>query len=374
MIKSIPLDAKIECTDGSGGDMVSVIVDPASHAITHIVVLDPSYTDPEERLVPLDKVVDTTHDRIHLNCTRAELSEMPKFIQKHYMQQIIPGYGQIYSQPYLTMASEPVPLESTEEIIPRGEFSLHRGAAVEAVDGHVGHVGDLLIDPANGEITHFILLAGHWWDKKEIALPVSVILKVDRDLVQLKINQDEIKLLPSIPVHRSWKDLHATDLELLTWVFTQQNQAEKILQSLMELAKQDAIELLYTCVLQKGPDGKLSLHETKAVDLRHNVIIGAVAGGLAGLLVGPVAAAAAATAAGAAAGKHAENNMDVGFTAEQISSLNQQLAPGSSALVVLVEYTWLEAIQTNLASAGGNFSHNTLAFNNPNPGGEKAES
>ena len=47
MIKSISVGSKVICTDGPGGITTAVIVDPVSHSLTHLAVVEES--DPARR-------------------------------------------------------------------------------------------------------------------------------------------------------------------------------------------------------------------------------------------------------------------------------------------------------------------------------------
>ena len=77
----IPLNANVECMDGSCGESITVIVNPTTNKVTHFVVRYKGLPDPDQRLVPVDQVLDTSSDLIRLRCTKAELAEMDHFIE-----------------------------------------------------------------------------------------------------------------------------------------------------------------------------------------------------------------------------------------------------------------------------------------------------
>ena len=92
------------------------------------------------------------------------------------------------------------------ENIPPNELTMHRGSQVYATDGLVGQVDEFLVEPKDGHITHLILREGHLWGKKDVSIPVSRIDHIEKDIVYLKINKDEIGSLPTLTIHRSgWK-------------------------------------------------------------------------------------------------------------------------------------------------------------------------
>jgi uncharacterized membrane protein len=106
--------------------------------------------------------------------------------------------------------------------------------------------------------------------------------------------------------------------------------------------------------------GEIKIREAKKLPSRRRVALGLALGGLAGLVVGPVAFAAGAVA-GAVAGKKSAKKVEVGFSEEKLRQLNDYLAPGGSALVLLVEHRWFNTLQLELAEYGGQFIHERLA-------------
>ena len=82
-MKNIPVNAKVECTDGQGGESTYLIIDPTSRKLTHVVI-ETKFPDPVERLVPVKYVVETSSDTINLSCTKEELAQMEPFTETHF--------------------------------------------------------------------------------------------------------------------------------------------------------------------------------------------------------------------------------------------------------------------------------------------------
>lgn len=110
----------------------------------------------------------------------------------------IPQYGgpHAYMTPY-AVPVEPVAVPVEVERVPLGELAVHRGTQVEATDGKVGEVGELLVDPESEHVTHMILSEGHLWGKQDIMLPLSAIDRVEDDTVYLKLDKMVRCLAPS---------------------------------------------------------------------------------------------------------------------------------------------------------------------------------
>ena len=365
MISSIPIGAKVICTDGPGGQTTALVVDPVSHSLTHIAVVEKSIWHDEERLVPIDRVVKTTRDEVHLNCSIEDLAKMEPFTRTHYLEMDQGAEGYAYSRPYMSMYPDPMMspevayMTVQDQLLPEGEVAITRGMAVEATDGLVGQVGELLIDPS-GKVTHFLLMKGHGWGKKEVAIDVSSIARVETDTIYLKIDKEKIAQLPSLPVKRNWNEVFATDLELMVWTFNEKDAAQRAFEKVQELCKQYELDVLNTTVMEKNTKGEIQIHEDKKIPSKRRVALGIALGGLAGLVIGPLAFAAGAIA-GAVAGKKSAKKIEVGFSEEKLRKLNESLVPGGSALLLIVEHRWFNTLQLEMADSGGQLIYERLS-------------
>ena len=218
-MKSIPLNVEVTCTDDNCGKSSHVIINPLDRSITHVVVEYDSFNDSNKRLVPLDKIIETTDNSIQLKCTTEELIGMEKFTETHYINSDAAEYAAFdplaersvneldsFSMlPYVYPESNIYSIPVEDERIPPGEIAVHRGADVEATDGHVGRVAEFVIDPTDGHITHLVLREGHLWSEKELTLSLSTVERMDEDAVYLNLDKKAVKSLPAIPVKRFYR-------------------------------------------------------------------------------------------------------------------------------------------------------------------------
>jgi len=198
-----PMNAEVHCSEGAIGLSTYLIANPITHQMTYLVVqsdLPPFY----EYLVPVELVEAVTPTMIKLNCTLEEFFHMELFIEEEFIPTEMPSH---LSWPYCV----PIPgvvLEETayipveHEYIPQGEFAVRRGARVEASDGYIGQVDELLINSINMEVTHLVLRGHPIPKQKEIAIPVSQIERVDENTVHLKLDRQGVNALPPTPIHR----------------------------------------------------------------------------------------------------------------------------------------------------------------------------
>ena len=236
-MKDIPLNARVESVDGPCGQSTRVIVNPETLRVTHFVVRQeaPPQT---QRLVPVDQVVETTRDLIRLRCTGDELGKMKQFLVTEYRQVEIPRYiGGQAGQPSRSVP-EIVTLPVEEERVPAGGQAIREGARIEATDGKVGRVDELLLDSDSGQITHLVLREAHMWGVKDVALPVSVVEKVVKGTVYLKLDKATISGMLAIPAKRGYG---TTDVELVVLTLKETSQADKALQTLRQAVKDGAI-------------------------------------------------------------------------------------------------------------------------------------
>jgi len=199
---NVPINAKVECTDGACGRSTTVVVNPVNRSVTHVAIEDKSLPDNTTRLVPMANVAEVTDDRIRLSCTRADVAKLGPFVVADFIQQSPSGgaysSGDGYSAGYVFDDTAYDAVEEQE--IPEGELGLYGGMHVEASDGRVGTVDQLVLDPKSGAITGLVMRKGHLWGSKDVTVPVGQIESVDGDAVHLKLDTSAVGALPAMKV------------------------------------------------------------------------------------------------------------------------------------------------------------------------------
>ena len=346
-MKNVPLNAQVECADGPCGTSVAVIVDPKTLKPTHVVVKGKERPH-TQWLVPVEEVAESSADLICLQCGAGGLAGMPPFIVKGYRQVAVPRYvGPDMAAPVYSADVET--LEVERQMTPDGEVAVRYGMEVVATDGPVGTVHELVSDPNTGQITHFVVREGHPWDKTDVVLPLSVISTAGREKIFLTLDLETIGYLLSVPAR--WK-AGQSGVELVVLTSGDAGTAKEARRALKESAKKEDLEVLSVAVLTKDQDGKVSVAESEDVSSRHGALCGAITGGLLGLIGGPAGVVLGA-AAGAATGGIAAGKIDMGFSDAYLAKMEENLQPGSSALVVLVEPAWAEKVSAVLAGFQG---------------------
>jgi hypothetical protein len=121
-------------------------------------------------------------------------------VVKEYKHVEIPRYsgaetGQVEG---VSMPPDVLTVRQEVEQVPSGERALHQGAHVNATDGKVGTVDELLLNDS-GQISHLVMHKGHLWGKKQVIVPLSAVDKVVDDTVYLKLDKATVSTLLTIP-------------------------------------------------------------------------------------------------------------------------------------------------------------------------------
>jgi len=182
------MGATASCVDGPGGKVSRVIIDPATETVTHLVI-EPKHWLGVGRLVPLD-LVDTTGGGLSLRCTVEEFGNLEPAEEAELAEDVTGGLA--LNAPM--GATSPVPV-ILQDVVPLGETDVERGEPVHAVDGEIGRVEGLLVDPDNHRVTHVLLQEGHLWGRKKVSIPVSAVTGVENG-IQLSLTRKQVEDLP----------------------------------------------------------------------------------------------------------------------------------------------------------------------------------
>jgi sporulation protein YlmC with PRC-barrel domain len=201
------IGVEASCSDGICGEVSRVVIDPIAQTVTHLVV-EPKHRQGLGRLVPLD-LADATVEEVRLRCTSAEFERLDAAEETQFLpgSSGYAGYGtdQALSWPYyglgggMGMGVGGVPQAVTYETLPLGEVAVRRGEQVHTTDGDIGRVQGLVMNPRDHHVTHVLLQEGHLWGRKEVAIPISAVTRVD-DGIQLNITKQEVQDLPPVDI------------------------------------------------------------------------------------------------------------------------------------------------------------------------------
>jgi sporulation protein YlmC with PRC-barrel domain len=201
------IGAAAACSDGPCGAVSRVVVDPVARELTHLVI-EPEHRSGLGRLVPLEMIEAEAGD-VRLRYTLAEFEKLPSAEETDFLPGGS-GYNayaahEAYYWPYFGLeggADPKLALASaveTRDMLPPGEIGVRRGEAVHASDGEIGQVEGFVVDSAQGHVTHVLLQEGHLWGRKQVAIPIGSVEKIDRGIT-VQLTKHEIEALPAVRV------------------------------------------------------------------------------------------------------------------------------------------------------------------------------
>jgi uncharacterized membrane protein len=163
--------------------------------------------------------------------------------------------------------------------------------------------------------------------------------------------------------------------ELVVIAFNAMNKAAEVLNVLQQLDKENVVELKNAATIVRNTKGEIDITETREYDTKKGAIAGAVAGGLLGLLVNKMGlidkvsgkhvgiweSGSMGAMTGASMGSYlADKLLDLGFKDNYLKELAQELSPGSSALVAVIEFEKVEEAMKSLEPFKGKILRQTL--------------
>jgi len=185
------IGAQAYCSDGVCGEVSRLIIDPATQAVTHLVI-DPKQRHEPGRLVPAG-LADVVAGEIRLRCTTAEFGKLEAAEDIEQVQGVGAGVPLDAGR---TPMGVPRPSRIViQDVVPVGEAEVGHGEPVHALDGEIGRVEGFIVDPDDHRVTHVLLQEGHFWGRKEIAIPISAVTRVDKG-IRLNITKQQVEELP----------------------------------------------------------------------------------------------------------------------------------------------------------------------------------
>ena len=187
------IGARASCTDGHCGEVRRLIIDPATEAVTHLVI-QPGLRHGPARLVPAD-LIDAAAGEVRLRCTLAEFENLDPAQETVMVDG--PGLGISSMYAGLPMGMPESPPFVVQDVVPVGETEVSPGDPVHALDGEIGQVQGFLVDSGDHRVTHVLLREGHLWGRKEVAIPVSAVTGVDAG-IRLNLTKEQVAGLPPV--------------------------------------------------------------------------------------------------------------------------------------------------------------------------------
>jgi uncharacterized membrane protein len=138
-------------------------------------------------------------------------------------------------------------------------------------------------------------------------------------------------------------------VELLVAAWPDATAAGAALEELRAAKKQHLIGIVQAATVVVDADGKLRITDTKDMGPGKGAIVGGVLGAGLGLITGGVGWL---LLGGGAIGALAAKARDGGLSDDRLRELGERMTPNSSAVVAVVELTWVADVEREFASVG----------------------
>jgi uncharacterized membrane protein len=158
--------------------------------------------------------------------------------------------------------------------------------------------------------------------------------------------------------------MNNSPVEIIVAAFSSPERAGQVMTDLKEGRKEGLNGIVDAAVVVKGADGKLKITDSRRHATR-GFITGGVIGGVLGLLItAPIAGVAipvgAVALGGGALGGLIDKLRSTPLKAE-MKNVGSALPPNSSAIVAIIEHTWVSRLEDLLAAEGAKIVEDAIA-------------
>ncbi len=205
------LGSEVTCTDGPAGALVRVVVDPDTHAVTHLVV-GPRHGRARGHLVPVGLLAPADRSGLlTLDCTLYALaalqsSEHAELIAAGSLDDPLLGWpfygigggGVGMGSGLDVQALASGPQVRLEDRVPDGEVEVRRHEEALGTDGVVGRVRGLRMTDQGHLVSQVLLGVGHRWDERLVAVPAGAVTGM-REVLSLDLSTAEVEAFAAAP-------------------------------------------------------------------------------------------------------------------------------------------------------------------------------
>jgi len=138
-------------------------------------------------------------------------------------------------------------------------------------------------------------------------------------------------------------------VELLVAAWPDASAAGEALEALEEAKKEHLVGIVQAATVVVDADGKLRIKDTKDMGPKKGAVVGGLLGAGLGLITGGVGWL---LLGGGAVGALAAKARDGGLSDARLKELGERMTPNSSAIVAVVELTWVADVEREFANIG----------------------
>lgn len=217
MVSNLCLGASVEGIEGTKlGKVKYLVADPTSNEVSYVVI-ERGILNIQDKLIDLHKVKDCTDDGkcVRIDLSKEELDAMPDFIEKDYSAKSSGGHlypvsgtptvsvsgGMPLTDASLTadeFIATPLPDHTAKLNVPENSLIIRAGSDVETLDGKLGKVKWVKLDPDSGKVINFTVEKG-LFAHQEYTVPVELVQNVTDQRICLRVTLDELTRMSETP-------------------------------------------------------------------------------------------------------------------------------------------------------------------------------
>jgi uncharacterized protein YrrD len=196
------------------GSLHRVVVNPVSKALAGIVVRTGSLLHPEEKVVPIDLIAETTGEKVLLHSHPDTPESFEPFEERRIVESNpnLDHHTDLPNMPLVALGKPdlgmtmlpPEPGEqfitAIEKNIPAGTVAVKEGANIITAEGrYAGSMESVFADPGATQITHLLISNGLIAREKKM-IPIHWVMTMDEDEIHLRVEKSSIEELADVSI------------------------------------------------------------------------------------------------------------------------------------------------------------------------------
>lgn len=196
----LKLGAQVTCTDQSSGKLMELVVNPATHQVTDLVMQRGLLTK-QTWVIPVAAIQRATNHALYLNLHSDQLNSYPEYREADVSEPLTGGPqtpGAALSPALGLAAEQPTPMvrKRLREGIVTDHTVIGQKTTIRTPQGETGTVDRIIIDADSGHIAQLVMRKGLF--PKSFIIPQEAIEQISAETILVNLSNEEIAALPPL--------------------------------------------------------------------------------------------------------------------------------------------------------------------------------
>jgi sporulation protein YlmC with PRC-barrel domain len=198
------IGSRVLCADGPCGKLNRVVLDPATENATHLIVTR-GVVRRHDVVVPVSAVKEAAGQNVRLKVAGGDLDGYKRYRDVDFRVPVVGWRSDRYAPQHVVYAMSPYEGIGGQSLTPSKHYHFHegipfnlravgKGTKVHNAEGPLGEIDHVLVDCAQGHITH--LVVQHGMRREYRIVPVQMVQAVDDSGLTLLGDHDDLTGLP----------------------------------------------------------------------------------------------------------------------------------------------------------------------------------